>query len=69
MRALSCANRWRYQHECHLKISNKVSAVGIATCYGLDGPRIQSRWRRDFPHPSKTALGPTASYTLGLPRR
>jgi hypothetical protein len=27
--------------------------------YGLDGPRIQTRWRRDFPRPSKPALGPT----------
>ena len=27
------------------------SSVGIATRYGLDGPGIESRWRRDFPHP------------------
>jgi len=24
------------------------SAVGIATAYGLDGPRTESRWGRDF---------------------
>ena len=35
------------------------SAVGIATRYGLDGPGIESRWGRDFPHPSRPALGPT----------
>ena len=35
------------------------SEVGIATRYGLDGPGIESRWRRDFPHPSRPALGPT----------
>jgi hypothetical protein len=35
------------------------SAVGIATCYGLDGPRIESRWGRDFSQPSRPALGPT----------
>ena len=35
------------------------SSVGIATCYGLDGPGIESRWGRDFPHPSRPALGPT----------
>jgi hypothetical protein len=35
------------------------SVVGIATRYGLDGPGIESRWRRDFPHPSRPALGPT----------
>ena len=32
---------------------------GIATGYGLDGPGIESRWGRDFPHLSKPALGPT----------
>jgi hypothetical protein len=34
------------------------SSVGIATGYGLDGPRIDSRWGRDFPHLSRSALGP-----------
>jgi hypothetical protein len=33
--------------------------VGIATGYGLDGPGIESRWGRDFPHLSRPALGPT----------
>jgi hypothetical protein len=27
--------------------------------YGLDGSGIESRWERDFPHPSRLALGPT----------
>ena len=35
------------------------SADGIATRYGLGCPGIESRWRRDFPHPSRPALGPT----------
>ena len=35
------------------------SSVGIATRYGLDGPGIESRWGRCFPHPSRPALGPT----------
>jgi hypothetical protein len=35
------------------------SSVGIATGYGLDGPGIESRWGRDFPHLSRLALGPT----------
>jgi hypothetical protein len=35
------------------------SSVRIATRYGLDGPGIESRWGRDFPHPSRPALGPT----------
>ena len=34
------------------------SAVGIATRYELGGPGIESRWGRDFPHPSRLALGP-----------
>jgi hypothetical protein len=35
------------------------SVVGIATCYGLNYPGIESRWGRDFPQPSRPALGPT----------
>jgi hypothetical protein len=35
------------------------SVVGIATDYGLDGPGIESRWCRDFPHLSRAPLGPT----------
>jgi hypothetical protein len=34
------------------------SSVGIATGYGLDGPGIETRWRQDFPHQSRPALGP-----------
>ena len=37
------------------------SSVDIATRYGLDGPGIESRWGRDFPQPSRPALGPTQS--------
>jgi hypothetical protein len=32
---------------------------GIASRYGLDCPRIESLWGRDFPHPSFSALEPT----------
>jgi hypothetical protein len=35
------------------------NAVGIATAYGLDGPGIESRRGRDFPHLSRPALRPT----------
>jgi hypothetical protein len=35
------------------------SLVAVATGYGLDGPGIESRWERDFPHLSRPALGPT----------
>jgi len=36
------------------------TTVGIASGYGLDGPVIESLWRRDFPHLSRPALGPTS---------
>jgi len=33
--------------------------VGMTTGYALDGPGIESGWWRDFPHLSRSALGPT----------
>ena len=44
---------------CYIELSGPSSVVGIATGYGLDGPGIESRWGRDFPHLSSPALGPT----------
>jgi hypothetical protein len=41
------------------KLGSRDSSVGIAVRYGLDGPGIESRWGRDFPRPSRPALGPT----------
>jgi hypothetical protein len=40
-----------------LKCVGRDDVVCIATRYGLDGPVIESRWRRDFPHSSRPALG------------
>ena len=42
-------------------------AVGIATRCGLERPGIDSRWRRDFPHPSWPALEPTHPPTQWVP--
>jgi hypothetical protein len=43
----------------YAEASGPGSSVVIATGYGLDGPGIESRWGRDFPHLSRPALGPT----------
>ena len=43
------------------------SAVEIATRYGLDGQGIESRWGRNFPHPSRLALVPTQPLVQWVP--
>ena len=35
------------------------NVIGIATCYGLDGLGIESRWGPDFPQTSRPDLGLT----------
>jgi len=50
------------RHKISISVSSvcgQGSSVGVATGYGLDGPGIESWWRRDFPHLSRPALGPT----------
>jgi hypothetical protein len=54
-----------------IKIKNLDCSVGIATRYSLDGPEIESRWGRDFPHTSRPALGhnqPPVQWVPGLSR-
>jgi len=38
---------------------SRGSSVDIGTRYELDSPGIESRWRQDFPHPSRPALRST----------
>ena len=48
-----------YFHRLYKLIVGWDWSVGIATRYWLDGPGIESRWGRDFPHLSRPVLGPT----------
>jgi hypothetical protein len=43
----------------YITVSGPGSSVVIATGYELDGPGIEFRWGRDFPHLSRPALEPT----------
>jgi hypothetical protein len=43
----------------YLNNLHRDCSVGIATSYGLDGTRTETRWGRDFPHLSRPALGLT----------
>ena len=51
--------------ECHGV--GRVSSVGVATRYGLDSPGMESRWGRDFPHPSSLAMRPTQPSVQWVP--
>jgi hypothetical protein len=60
----------KYMRHCTGRLMwsmGRYSVVCIATRYGLDGPRIESLWRRHFPHPSRLALGSTQPPIQWLP--
>jgi hypothetical protein len=63
IRILSTADRLAWLFRVIRTYPNKTvgrdGSVRVATRYGLDGPGIESRWRRDFPHPSRPVLGST----------
>jgi len=44
----------------HLGVLSKP--VSLSTRQGLDGPGVESQWRRDLSYPSTTAPVPTHSY-------
>ena len=48
-------NTWVWREQ----LTSLAMHFALATRYWLNGPGIESRWRRDFPHPSRPALGPT----------
>ena len=58
-------------NEVSRDIVGQHSSVALATRYGLDGPGIERSWGRDFPHPSRPALGPSQfpiQWVAGLSR-
>jgi len=65
--SLSCDVLLHYFHEKSTFTSFGQCLLLDSIRYGLDGPRIESRWRRDFPHPSRPALGPTQPFVKWVP--
>ena len=50
----------------YVEDGGRDSSVGIATCYGLGGPGIESRWEARFSAPVLTGSeAHPASYTMG----
>jgi hypothetical protein len=53
----------KYYYSMKDNMMGRDSVVGIATCYGLDGPGIEHQWRRDFPdHPDRPRDTPSLLY-------
>ena len=64
---LTKLNQMVYIDTCILEVlfANfcRNNSVGIGTRYGLDGPEIEARCKRDFPHPFRPDLRPTVHPT------
>jgi hypothetical protein len=62
LRALLAGYMFVHVHKvtAHIRAEcGRDSSVGIATRDGLDGPKIEFQWERDFLYPSWPAMGPT----------
>jgi hypothetical protein len=44
---------------------DRGSSDGIGSLYGLDGPGIESRWRRNFPYPTTGARRASCTINTG----
>ena len=56
-----------YYYYYYYYYKGRDSLVGVATRYGLNGRGIESRWGREFPHPSRLALVPIQPATQWVP--
>ena len=64
---LACLTPPYFSTLYHERFVGRDSSVGTANRYELDGPGIESRWGRDFPHPSRPPLGPAPPPIEWLP--
>ena len=67
-----CVGKLKKKITKYLSQRSRDGVVGKATRYGLEGPGIESRWRRDFPHLSRPNPRPTqlpVQCVPGLSRR
>ena len=62
-----CDTQWVMMIAIGLSTNTVCRVVGIATGYGLECLRIESRWGRDFLQLSRPSLGPTQPSVQWVP--